>query len=307
MGKKEAYLEKREAQLRELDAEIEQLRATADKAKADAKIKYYEALEGLQTKRQTAAQRLRELRAASGETGLQMMEKEDVDLMLLDVRLPGVSGFEVLRIIKENYPFVEAIVISAVKEVEAAVEAMSLPGGFRVELVAGPLDWSLMPFDSADVATRSQPRSGSSTSARPVKIVYATSRLADRIGEILANAEEAPRAIFGLLNSHKIDTAHINLLSELESRLGNFPEMLVAANEQGPVLVGRHRGGWRRQELVQRWSQPAQRITDRGQLRRITGDRQDHCGARAGSTGAACAEHEHQHEHQHGPDCDHDH
>jgi DNA-binding NtrC family response regulator len=66
----------------------------------------------------------RVLRAATGESALQLMEKEDVDLMLLDVRLPGINGFEVLRIAKENYPYVEVIVISAIKELDAAIEAM---------------------------------------------------------------------------------------------------------------------------------------------------------------------------------------
>jgi DNA-binding NtrC family response regulator len=66
----------------------------------------------------------RVLRAATGEAALQMMEKEDVDLMLLDVRLPGISGFEVLKIIRENYSYVEVIVISVMKELDAAIEAM---------------------------------------------------------------------------------------------------------------------------------------------------------------------------------------
>jgi DNA-binding NtrC family response regulator len=66
----------------------------------------------------------RVLRAATGEAGLLMMDKEDIDVMLLDVRLPGISGFEVLKIIRENYPYVEVIVISALKELEAAIEAM---------------------------------------------------------------------------------------------------------------------------------------------------------------------------------------
>ena len=66
----------------------------------------------------------RVLRAASGEAALQMMEKEDVDLMMLDVRLPGISGFEVLKITRENYPYVEVIVISVMRELEAAIEAM---------------------------------------------------------------------------------------------------------------------------------------------------------------------------------------
>ena len=57
----------------------------------------------------------RVLRAATGEAALALMDKEDVDLMLLDVRLPGISGFEVLKILKENYPSCEVIVISAIK------------------------------------------------------------------------------------------------------------------------------------------------------------------------------------------------
>jgi DNA-binding NtrC family response regulator len=69
---------------------------------------------------------LRVLRAASGEGGLQMMEKEDVDLMVLDAHLPGISGFEVLRIAKENYPNIEVIVVSKIKELEIAIEAMRL-------------------------------------------------------------------------------------------------------------------------------------------------------------------------------------
>jgi DNA-binding NtrC family response regulator len=64
------------------------------------------------------------LKAATGETALQIMEKEHVDLMMLDVRLPVISVFEVLKIVKENYPYVEVIVISVMKELDAAIEAM---------------------------------------------------------------------------------------------------------------------------------------------------------------------------------------
>ena len=66
----------------------------------------------------------RVLRAATGEAGLQMMQKEDVDLMLLEVHLRGISGFEVLKIARENYPSVEVIVISKTKELDTAIEAM---------------------------------------------------------------------------------------------------------------------------------------------------------------------------------------
>src|SRR5438445_6651479 len=66
----------------------------------------------------------RVLRVASGEAALPILNREDVDLMLLDVRLPGISGFEVLRIVKENYSLVEVLMISAINEVETAVQAM---------------------------------------------------------------------------------------------------------------------------------------------------------------------------------------
>ncbi len=66
----------------------------------------------------------RVLRAASGEAALAILNREDVDLMLLDVRLPGIDGFDVLRIVKENYSLVEVIMISAITEIETAVKAM---------------------------------------------------------------------------------------------------------------------------------------------------------------------------------------
>jgi DNA-binding NtrC family response regulator len=69
---------------------------------------------------------LRVLRAGTGEGALQMMEKEDVDLMVLEAHLPGISGFEVLKITKENYPYVEVVVVSKIKELEIAIEAMRL-------------------------------------------------------------------------------------------------------------------------------------------------------------------------------------
>jgi two-component system, NtrC family, response regulator AtoC len=64
------------------------------------------------------------LSASTGEAALPILNREDVDLMLLDVRLPGISGFEVLRIVKENYSLVEVLMISAITEIETAVQAM---------------------------------------------------------------------------------------------------------------------------------------------------------------------------------------
>jgi two-component system response regulator AtoC len=66
----------------------------------------------------------RVLRVITGEAALPVLNRENVDLILLDVRLPGISGFEVLRIVKENYSLVEVIMISAINDIETAVQAM---------------------------------------------------------------------------------------------------------------------------------------------------------------------------------------
>jgi DNA-binding NtrC family response regulator len=66
----------------------------------------------------------RVLAADSGEAGLARLDREQVDLMLLDVRMPGIGGFDVLKHVKENHSLTEVIMISAINEVETAVQAM---------------------------------------------------------------------------------------------------------------------------------------------------------------------------------------
>ena len=62
--------------------------------------------------------------AATGEEGLRVLKKADINLMLLDVRMPGMSGLDVLRVVRESYSLVEVIMVSAISEVEVAVQAM---------------------------------------------------------------------------------------------------------------------------------------------------------------------------------------
>jgi two-component system response regulator AtoC len=64
------------------------------------------------------------LQVASGEAALPVLEKEDVDLVLLDVRLPGIHGLEFLKILKENFGLVEVIMVSKTGEIETAVQAI---------------------------------------------------------------------------------------------------------------------------------------------------------------------------------------
>ena len=62
---------------------------------------------------------------------------QDFDVVLLDIRLPGMSGMEVLSKLRSGYPGTAIIMITAVNDIDTAVEAMRL----------GASDYLVKPFD----------------------------------------------------------------------------------------------------------------------------------------------------------------
>ena len=55
-----------------------------------------------------------------------MIDSEDINVAILDIRLPGIDGIEVLKHIKDGHEDIEAIMISAVKDIKIAVSAMKM-------------------------------------------------------------------------------------------------------------------------------------------------------------------------------------
>jgi uncharacterized coiled-coil DUF342 family protein len=68
MGTKEAYQEKIEAQIKEWSAKIKEYKAKADKASAETKVQMYQRIDQLRAQKETAQQKLSEIRASSGES-----------------------------------------------------------------------------------------------------------------------------------------------------------------------------------------------------------------------------------------------
>ena len=62
--------------------------------------------------------------AASGEIGLEMIERQHYDIVLLDLMMPSLSGFDVLAHVKALHPDSVIIVISGYATVENSIEAM---------------------------------------------------------------------------------------------------------------------------------------------------------------------------------------
>ena len=64
------------------------------------------------------------LSAGTGREALDLLEKEEIDLVLLDLMLPGMSGMEVLKRIRAADPDQVVVVITAYSSIEGAIEAM---------------------------------------------------------------------------------------------------------------------------------------------------------------------------------------
>lgn len=64
--------------------------------------------------------------AEDGTEALLVMEKQPIDVILLDLRMPDLDGMDVLRIIKQRWPDSEVVVITGYPTIESAKEAVRL-------------------------------------------------------------------------------------------------------------------------------------------------------------------------------------
>ena len=78
--------------------------------------------------------------ASTAEDALVMLREATVDIMLLDIQMPGMSGLEMLKILKREYESVEVVMMTAFATVQTAVRSVK----------DGAYDFLTKPFDSID-------------------------------------------------------------------------------------------------------------------------------------------------------------
>jgi DNA-binding NtrC family response regulator len=64
--------------------------------------------------------------AMNGPDGLELVESKDPDVVVLDVKMPKMSGIEVLREIKKKKPLTEVIMLTGHGSVEAGIQGLQL-------------------------------------------------------------------------------------------------------------------------------------------------------------------------------------
>ena len=64
--------------------------------------------------------------AYDGEQALELTSREDMEVMILDLKMPGIDGFEVLKKIKETKPHIEVIILTGHGAAEDRKKCMEL-------------------------------------------------------------------------------------------------------------------------------------------------------------------------------------
>ena len=82
--------------------------------------------------------------ALSGADALERTEDTEIDLVILDVQMPGVDGLEVLREIKQRKPLIEVIMLTGHATVQTAIDGMKL----------GAYDFLLKPTETEELVEK---------------------------------------------------------------------------------------------------------------------------------------------------------
>jgi DNA-binding NtrC family response regulator len=84
------------------------------------------------------------LQAYSGLESLEKMKDVEIDVVILDIKMPGMDGIETLQEIKKRFPLVEVIMLTGHGTIETAVQGMKL----------GAYDFLIKPADFDDLVTK---------------------------------------------------------------------------------------------------------------------------------------------------------
>ena len=79
--------------------------------------------------------------AYSGKEALAILDEKAIDVVILDIKMPGMDGIDTLKQIKKRYPIVEVILLTGHGSTETAVEGMKL----------GAFDYLMKPADFDEI------------------------------------------------------------------------------------------------------------------------------------------------------------
>lgn len=84
--------------------------------------------------------------ATSGEQALEVLGERSPDVVVLDVKMPGMDGIETLKEIKRRAPLVEVVMLTGHANVEVAIQGMEM----------GAFDYLMKPVDIDELVYKLQ-------------------------------------------------------------------------------------------------------------------------------------------------------
>jgi len=82
--------------------------------------------------------------AHSGEAAIEILTEYEADVVVLDVKMPGMDGISALHLIKQKWPLVEVIMLTGHASMEAAIRGMEL----------GAFDYLMKPVDFTELCNK---------------------------------------------------------------------------------------------------------------------------------------------------------
>ncbi len=143
--------------------------------------------------------------ASSGEEGLAKLRTTAIDLVLLDVQMPGMGGLEALRIMRERHPDVGVIMFSVIKDIGVAVEAMH----------AGALDYVTKDFSPPELIAR----------VRKTLAQLRAGRELERLHDVEATHVARPMVLGR--------SARMRALAEVADKIASKPVSVLVTGESG--------------------------------------------------------------------------
>ena len=157
--------------------------------------------------------------ANSAEEGLRRISTEKPDVVLLDVKLPGMSGLEALQILKSEHPWIIVVIITAYDDVETTIEAMRL---HAFDFVPKPID-----LDVVKSVLERAFRTQSVRSTLPVETEH--QQMSEEIGHRLVGKSEQMREIYKLIGVMASNTTTVMI----EGETGTGKDLVARAIHAG--------------------------------------------------------------------------
>lgn len=161
--------------------------------------------------------------AESGDEALRLLDNQPFDLLLTDLRMPGLDGIGLLKRIKERHPDTLVVMMTAYGSEKIAVEAMK----------AGALDYIVKPFDNEEVKILVRQALEQIALRREVQRLHERLDAAFRFDRILSTSPAMQR-VFDLVR--KVAATDLTVLITGESGTGK--ELIANALHQNSPRKG---------------------------------------------------------------------